>query len=167
MPPVVRAGLLHARFETIHPYLDGNGRIGRLLVTLLLEHWGLLTRPLLYLSLFFKRHRQGVPGLPRPAARRDRARRRRVTAVRSRAGRVSLVWCRCPTPRGREPALRIRASSATPDRARRDAWELDDVALRLVRAAGRNAAVGAGTGCVVGRSTHRHDALSSVDGDEC
>ncbi len=58
LPPVVRAGLLHVQFETIHPYLDGNGRIGRLLVTVLLEHWRLLTRPLLYLSLFFKRHRQ-------------------------------------------------------------------------------------------------------------
>jgi Fic family protein len=58
LPPLVRAGLLHVQFETIHPYLDGNGRIGRLLVTLLLEHWKLMTRPLLYLSLFFKRHRQ-------------------------------------------------------------------------------------------------------------
>jgi Fic family protein len=57
LPPAVRAGLLHVQFETIHPYLDGNGRIGRLLVILLLEHWKLLTRPLLYLSLFFKRHR--------------------------------------------------------------------------------------------------------------
>jgi Fic family protein len=57
LPNLVRAGLLHVQFETIHPYLDGNGRIGRLLVTLLLEHWKLLSRPLLYLSLFLKRHK--------------------------------------------------------------------------------------------------------------
>ncbi|MCB9506374.1 MAG: Fic family protein [Myxococcales bacterium] len=58
LPLLVRAGLLHVQFETVHPYLDGNGRIGRLLVPLLLEHWKLLTKPLLYLSLFFKRHRE-------------------------------------------------------------------------------------------------------------
>ena len=57
LPPLVRTGLAHVQFETIHPYLDGNGRIGRLLVTLLLEHWHLLSYPLLYLSLHFKRHR--------------------------------------------------------------------------------------------------------------
>jgi len=57
LQPLMRAGLLHVQFETIHPYLDGNGRIGRLLITLLLEHWNVLTEPLLYLSLYFKRHR--------------------------------------------------------------------------------------------------------------
>ncbi len=57
LPPLVRAGLIHVQFETIHPFLDGNGRLGRLLIILLLEHWGQLSQPLLYLSLFFKRHR--------------------------------------------------------------------------------------------------------------
>lgn len=56
LPPLARAGLIHVQFETIHPYLDGNGRIGRLLIALLLEHWRLIDQPLLYLSLFFKRH---------------------------------------------------------------------------------------------------------------
>jgi Fic family protein len=57
LPAIVRISLAHVQFETIHPYLDGNGRIGRLLITLLLEHWKLLSAPLLYLSLYFKRHR--------------------------------------------------------------------------------------------------------------
>jgi len=58
LPPLVRAGIAHVQFETIHPFLDGNGRIGRLLVVILLERWGLLAAPLLYLSVAFKRHRQ-------------------------------------------------------------------------------------------------------------
>ncbi|MCP4786573.1 MAG: Fic family protein [Fuerstiella sp.] len=58
LPPLVKAGLAHVQFETIHPFLDGNGRVGRLLITLLVEHWGLLSSPMLYLSLGFKRHRQ-------------------------------------------------------------------------------------------------------------
>ena len=55
LPPLVRAGIAHVQFETIHPFLDGNGRIGRLLIALLIEHWGLLDQPLLYLSVAFKR----------------------------------------------------------------------------------------------------------------
>jgi Fic family protein len=54
----VKAGLAHVQFETIHPFLDGNGRIGRLLIALLVEHWQLLSSPLLYVSVGFKRHRQ-------------------------------------------------------------------------------------------------------------
>ena len=55
--PLIKTSMFHAQFETINTYHDGNGRVGRLLITLLIEHWGLLTRPLLYLSLFFKQHR--------------------------------------------------------------------------------------------------------------
>ncbi len=58
LPPLVRIGLAHVQFETIHPFLDGNGRIGRLLIALLLEHWGLLDQPLLYLSLALKRNQE-------------------------------------------------------------------------------------------------------------
>ena len=56
-PPLVHAGLAHAQFETIHPFLDGNGRMGRLLITFLLVHRRVLQRPLLYLSLYLRRHR--------------------------------------------------------------------------------------------------------------
>ncbi len=58
IPPLVRAGLSHAQFESIHPFLDGNGRVGRLLIALLLVHDGVLREPMLYLSLYFKQHRQ-------------------------------------------------------------------------------------------------------------
>lgn len=57
LPPLVHAGVAHAQFETIHPFLDGNGRVGRLLITFLLVHARVLGRPLLYLSYYLKRHR--------------------------------------------------------------------------------------------------------------
>ena len=55
-PPLVRIALVHAQFETIHPFLDGNGRIGRLLIAALMELWGVLPEPLMYLSGYLKQH---------------------------------------------------------------------------------------------------------------
>lgn len=56
LPPLVRIGLVHVQFETIHPFLDGNGRIGRLLIAALMEQWGLLSQPLVYVSAYLKQH---------------------------------------------------------------------------------------------------------------
>lgn len=58
LPPLIRIALVHAQFETIHPFLDGNGRIGRLLIAMLLEEWQLLKEPLLYVSGYLKQHQR-------------------------------------------------------------------------------------------------------------
>ncbi len=58
MPVLMKVGLVHAQFETVHPFLDGNGRVGRLLITFLLCQREVLRKPLLYLSYYFKRNRQ-------------------------------------------------------------------------------------------------------------
>ena len=58
LPLLIKVGLAHAQFETIHPFLDGNGRVGRLLITFLLCEQRVLTKPVLYLSYYFKRYRQ-------------------------------------------------------------------------------------------------------------
>jgi Fic family protein len=57
-PPLLKAGLVHAQFESIHPFPDGNGRVGRLLITFILCAEGMISRPLLYLSLYFKQHKK-------------------------------------------------------------------------------------------------------------
>ena len=57
VPPLVQLALIHYQFEAIHPFIDGNGRIGRLLITLLTVHWNLLPIPLLYLSAYFEQNR--------------------------------------------------------------------------------------------------------------
>jgi Fic family protein len=58
IPTLVRAGMIHYQFEAIHPFLDGNGRVGRLIIMLLFREWSVLSQPLLNLSAYFERHRQ-------------------------------------------------------------------------------------------------------------
>lgn len=69
-PPLIRLALIHYQFEAIHPFVDGNGRIGRLLISLLLVHWNVLPLPLLYLSAYFENHRQSYYDLLRAVSTR-------------------------------------------------------------------------------------------------
>ncbi len=69
-PPLVRLAFIHYQFEAIHPFLDGNGRMGRLLISLLLQSWELLPLPLLYLSAYFERHRSLYYDLLQAVSRR-------------------------------------------------------------------------------------------------
>ena len=72
LPPLVKIALAHVQFETIHPFLDGNGRVGRLLITFLLTERGVLRKPVLYLSHFFKQSRQEYYEQPAGGARSRR-----------------------------------------------------------------------------------------------
>ena len=111
LPPLIRAGLAHVQFETIHPFLDGNGRIGRLLITLLVQQWELMEDPLLYLSLAFKRHRAAYY--------------ERLAAVRTvgdqnlRVGKCSRRYVVVPKiERDRLPKRAVRAQATTGSHAR-------------------------------------------------
>ncbi len=103
LPPLVRVALVYAQFETIHPFLDGNGRIGRLLIAALLQQWGLLPEPLVYLSGYLKQHQAEYY--------------RRLTAVRTEGdwegwvGLFSSMAWRLPRPMPSEASLRWRAWS--------------------------------------------------------
>jgi Fic family protein len=72
MPPLVRLALLHYQFEAIHPFMDGNGRVGRLLIPILLCEWQLLPQPLLYLSAYFERNRRDYFDLLLAVSQQDR-----------------------------------------------------------------------------------------------
>ena len=125
LPAIVRAGLAHVQFETIHPFLDGNGRVGRLLITFLLCHSGVLREPLLVLSLYLKQNRARYYELL-DAVRRDgdweawttfflEGVRQTAEGAVSTAQRLAAVFQedrRKITPRGRPAGSALRVHEA-------------------------------------------------------
>ena len=119
LPVLVKAALAHVQFETIHLFLDGNGRVGRLLISLMLHDDGVLEQPLLYLSYYFKQHRDEYYRLPRP--REDRRRLGGVAGLLPRRRRAHGRRCRPErTPSARavqSPTQRGCSRSDAPPRA--------------------------------------------------
>jgi Fic family protein len=116
VPPLLKAGMAHVQFETIHPFLDGNGRVGRLLIALILVNEGILREPLLYLSLYFKQHRREYYA--------------RLSGVRDDADWEG--WLRFF-------AEGVRDTAEEAVRTSRRLWALFDRDLRRIEAAGRRA----------------------------
>ena len=107
LPPLVKTALVHYQFEAIHPFLDGNGRVGRLLIAFVLSTEGVLEQPLLYLSAFFERHRREYYRL--------------LLAVSSRGGWTEWItfFLRAVAEQARDAGRRIRALIDLRDKYRR------------------------------------------------
>lgn len=125
LPPLVKAALIHYQFEAIHPFLDGNGRVGRLLIAFILRTEGVLEQPLLYLSAFFERHR------------RDYYRLLLAVSNRGEWNEWITFFLRGIAQQARDAGLRIRALIELRDKYRRsvsgarNAGALQDAVDRL------------------------------------
>ena len=133
LPTLLRVAAAHVQFETIHPYLDGNGRVGRMLITLLLDNWGLLKSPLLYVSVYFKKHQSEYYNLlanvrtkgdwqrwslPGPSSSWSTLRRiRPAPCSRVPTSRPSASWLPS-TASGSSPTRSTLASSTAPSTTR-------------------------------------------------
>jgi Fic family protein len=115
-PPLVRLAFIHYQFEAIHPFVDGNGRIGRLLLSLLLVEWGLLPLPLLYLSAFFEKNRDayydGLAAVTRHGAWREWV-AYFLSGVREQSG-DAVVRMRALVDLSAQWKVELRAAKATP-----------------------------------------------------
>ena len=115
-PPLVRLAFIHYQFEAIHPFVDGNGRIGRLLLSLLLVEWGLLPLPLLYLSAFFEKNRDayydGLAAVTRHGAWREWV-AYFLSGVREQSG-DAVVRMRALVDLSAQWKVELRAAKASP-----------------------------------------------------